>query len=287
MHTSVQIEVNPAHQTLISTGKGKKRKFPGVIRVRLGMLVRDGAASAFSPTFARTSMSLPGRRTRTRCSSQPVDDPESDDVGHHSWDSLPLPVTASKSRTNRRRHAVILDEPRAVELQQVGTDGSDRSTKINPGAPTSKTARIKSGLKSHWAHFRKQLGTGSALSLLDAGGNSTDSSRSIRIANTTTAMVYDGEIEDEDDREVDEVVVDSDLNASAPSEPSAPGTGKKTKSKSGTAEYQANADSLSGEHVEYGVWETYPVLTFLRWRVWPLIDTFFDVRFIDEKTEMQ
>ena len=37
----------------------------------------------------------------------------------------------------------------------------------------------------------------------------------------------------------------------------------------------------------YGIWESYMVLTFLRWRLWPALTSFFSMRFMDMSTEVQ
>ena len=133
-----------------------------------------------------------------------------------------------------------------------------------------------------WARFKQRLGTASALSesLLD-GADSADSQRSLRRIGGNG----EGDGDDDDPREVDEVVVDNELHSvTQPSEPASGSGGNETGKKKSHSSSLGTGESCSAQH-QYGIWESNVILTFLRWRLWPAIDNFFRVRFINENME--
>ena len=186
-----------------------------------------------------------------------------------------------------------------------------------------KTARIEQGLKVHWARFKKRLGTGSEAlteSVVE-GGESVEAgactgSRSRRRetggrnvmdddrdADADGTFVRTTDVEDEDDKAVDEVVVDRVWYYShehertsatqSQSEPAVPvgGFGSAGNNinpeKSGGSHQHTNAgtdhDSLSPR--AEGLWGLWLPLTILRYRAWPATLDFFSSRFYDEKAE--
>ncbi|KLO12174.1 hypothetical protein SCHPADRAFT_829937 [Schizopora paradoxa] len=191
-------------------------------------------------------------------------------------ESLPLPVTTRSTGTKKLRAKAKDLDKRWLENPELENDEVERQV--------AKNARIKTGggLRVRWARFKQRLGTASALSesLLD-GADSADSQRSLR------RLVGNGEGDGDDDdpREVDEVVVDNELHSvTQPSEPASGSGGNETGKKKSHSSSLGTGESCSAQNT-YGVWESNVILTFLRWRLWPAIENFFGVRFINEAME--
>jgi len=200
-----------------------------------------------------------------------------DDVDHSPsrTDSLPLPVTARNSGNRKSRSKAKDLDKRWLEHPEMAAVDGERQV---------KNARIKSaGLRVRWARFKQRMGTASAVSesLLD-GADSSDSARSLR-------RVYgnaEGDADEDDPTEVDEVVVDNELDsATLPSEPASGSGGDGTGKKKSHSSSLGTGESWNGTQPSYGLWESNTLLTFFRWRLWPAIDNFFSVRFMDENME--
>ncbi|KAA1470157.1 hypothetical protein DENSPDRAFT_774313 [Dentipellis sp. KUC8613] len=150
-----------------------------------------------------------------------------------------------------------------------------------------KSARIDggpSGLRVHWARFRRRLGTGtspSTSSLIDESTAGTHTS-------DTRFPRSDREGGDEDT--VDEIVVDRNWSDEIKSSVS------QTQSEQGPSPEKSNSHNHAGGvatttdhdsvaiHAE-GFWGLAMPLIILRWRVWPAIVDFFSLKFFDEKSE--
>lgn len=137
----------------------------------------------------------------------------------------------------------------------------------------SKSVQISGGWRAYWTAFKKQIGSGTALSSSSSPDDSTG----------TISYIHkpQGPSTGEQDGHVDVVVVDrlwgegprwsttSDSNEETPAE-----------NRLGTT----NTDHNSSE-VDTGFWGLSPVLFFIRWRIWPPIWGFFLLRFSDHKFE--
>jgi len=210
-----------------------------------------------------------------------------DDADHSPFrtESLPFPVTARSSGKKSRSKAKDLDK-RWLEHPEAEADDGERQV--------AKNARIKTGgLRVRWARFKQRLGTASALSesLLDgADSRSADSARSLRRVGGTGTGTGEGDGDEDDPREVDDVVVENELlSVTQSSEPASGsrsgGNGTGTGKKKSHSSSLGTGESCSATQNTYGIWESNAVLTFLRWRLWPAIDNFFGVRFINENME--
>lgn len=186
-------------------------------------------------------------------------------------------TNGTRRKQGRRQSNAMNDDEMSLPMPVSALSNPNREN-----CKQAKNARIdREGLKVRWARFKQRLGTGSAVSesLLEGGGES-DTSYSFRKA--TGAEKDDGG--EEGAGEVDEVVVDNELGDKASvTQPSEHDTNENPRygSSHGTAE------STSATQHTYGIWESYMVLTILRWRLWPAISSFFTLRFFEENTEVQ
>ncbi|EJF56265.1 hypothetical protein DICSQDRAFT_71854 [Dichomitus squalens LYAD-421 SS1] len=147
-----------------------------------------------------------------------------------------------------------------------------------------KNARISGGLRVHWDRFVRKLGSGTAPSSSsnfdDSVGESSGYPRSRQ-----DGQAGGGEEQVED--RVDEVVVDrewsDEIKSSSVTHSEHGGTPEKTGSNhlGGT-----NTDRDSFAIHPEGFWGVCRPLIFVRWRLWPLVHSFFSTRFMDEKSEM-
>ncbi|TDL16755.1 hypothetical protein BD410DRAFT_901857 [Rickenella mellea] len=201
-------------------------------------------------------------------------------------------ASGDAGRQTRKARRLTVDSLAAV---QAGA-GGERSRSSSPSLPLpittnasktkkqTKSARIgKDPLRVRWARFKQRLGTGSGISesLLDGGGESTDTSYSVR------RQVREKDDGAEEGGDVDEVVVENDLlgeNGSG----TAPSEDGKGHGRARTPNHQSSGteESMAGMiHRPEGFWESHVILTFLRWRMWPMITSFFTIRFHNNATE--
>jgi len=183
-----------------------------------------------------------------------------------------FPTPASPSRT--RRDSIL---PPPVTHSHSYSSGS-AAAKQKP----KKTARIRGGLKVHWDHFKRRIGTGTAPSTSSNPDESSGGESSAYRGPGYQAGAQEG-LEDE---EVDEVVVDREWsNDIKSSSTHSEHGGSPDKSGGSNPVGGTNTDHESlAIHVE-GFWSKFPFLIFLRWRLWPMTYSFFMPKFMDEKSE--
>ncbi|CAE6516173.1 unnamed protein product [Rhizoctonia solani] len=167
-------------------------------------------------------------------------------------------------------------------------------------SPARKTARFQTGLKVHWARFKSQLGTGSALSesAIDASGaESTEGSSNYRRFIEKSGGRNTPAVMPNDDGPVDEIVVDNQFLV--------PGEKSVTQpSEVGDKQYTADAHN-SHQHIteprlnSHGIpasdsyfegtanslWDKHPVLVAVRYRILPFLWRFFNLSFHDPESE--
>ncbi|KAF8757545.1 His Kinase A (phosphoacceptor) domain [Rhizoctonia solani] len=144
-----------------------------------------------------------------------------------------------------------------------------------------KTTRFQTGLKVHWARFKSQLGTGSALSesaIEASAGESTEGSSNYRryiekVGGRNTPAVGPA-----DDGPVDEIVVDNQFlvpgekSVTQPSEPRLNSHG-------------IPASDSYFEGTANSIWDKHPALVALRYRILPFLWRFFNLSFHDPEAE--
>ncbi|CAE6512281.1 unnamed protein product [Rhizoctonia solani] len=165
--------------------------------------------------------------------------------------------------------------------------------------PARKT-RFQTGLKVHWARFKSQLGTGSALSesAIDASaGESTEGSSNFRRYIEKSGGRNTPAIAHTDDGPVDEIVVDNQFlvpGEKSVTQPSETGDKQYTPdahtSHQHTAEPRLNSHGLPAsdsyfEGTANSLWDKHPILVALRYRVLPFLWRFFNLSFHDPEAE--
>ncbi|CUA78227.1 Autoinducer 2 sensor kinase/phosphatase LuxQ [Vibrio cholerae O1 biovar El Tor str, N16961] [Rhizoctonia solani] len=178
--------------------------------------------------------------------------------------------------------------PPAVNLPQPAIASSAR-----------KTARFQTGLKVHWARFKSQLGTGSALSesAIDASGaESTEGSSNYRRFIEKSGGRNTPAVVPNDDGPVDEIVVDNQFlvpgekSVTQPSE-----VGDKQYIPDGhnshqhTTEPRLNSHGIPGSESYFestnSLWDKHPFLVAIRYRILPFLWRFFNLSFHDPEAE--
>ncbi|KAG8735593.1 hypothetical protein FRC12_017999, partial [Ceratobasidium sp. 428] len=160
-----------------------------------------------------------------------------------------------------------------------------------------KSARFNTGLRVHWARFKHQLGTGSAVSesVLDATAESTEASSTYRRYVEKHGKPPPGEAP-ADNGPVDEVVVDNQFlvpgekSVTQPSEAGDRHTSAGYPSHQPTAESRLNSHGVpaSDSYFEGTVssfWEKNAVLVCIRYRILPFLWRFFNLAFHDPEAE--
>ncbi|TFK39719.1 hypothetical protein BDQ12DRAFT_681093 [Crucibulum laeve] len=136
-----------------------------------------------------------------------------------------------------------------------------------------KTARV-GGLTVHWARLKKRIGTGTAPSSSSfIGESAAESSYTRKVENM-----------EEDQDEVNEVVVDrvwSEEIKSSITHSEHGGSPEKSGSHGPIGPPASDHESIAPE----GFWTSTLFLAAIRYRMWPTILTFFNARFMDEKSE--
>ncbi|KAI0058853.1 hypothetical protein BV25DRAFT_1918961 [Artomyces pyxidatus] len=154
----------------------------------------------------------------------------------------------------------------------VAKDGSTASGRQK----RKKSARVESGLRVHWARFRRRLGTGTSPSTSSLMDESTGESSVMR-------QHIKGPYGEDD--EVDEVVVDRNWAEEIKSSVSQSEAGDSPEKSQALGGANASTDHESvALHIE-GFWAICTPLIILRWRLWPAIVDFFSLRFFDERSE--
>ncbi|KAF8705135.1 His Kinase A (phosphoacceptor) domain, partial [Rhizoctonia solani] len=163
-----------------------------------------------------------------------------------------------------------------------------------------KTTRFQTGLKVHWARFKSQLGTGSALSesaIEASAGESTEGSSNYRryiekVGGRNTPAVGPA-----DDGPVDEIVVDNQFlvpgekSVTQPSE-----VGDKQYTPDGHNSHQHATEPRLNSHgipasdsyfegTANSIWDKHPALVALRYRILPFLWRFFNLSFHDPEAE--
>lgn len=219
-------------------------------------------------------------------------------------DHLPLPILSSGGNSSNRSHKVKSSLKRRQEEQDVvldlihnmrtGTEapvsgGRSRNREKKSGSTSAagtarKSARIEgTGLRVRWARFKQRLGTGSALSesLLDGTGNgsTTDSSRFGGLGRN----VQDTAEDVKDDDEFDEVVVDNALGGASTSHASDRNTHSASGAKDVSVPHPKSYTSYTESQNQrvHSIWDSIPIVSFIRWHVYPLLHHFFAMRFYD------
>ncbi|KAJ1306708.1 hypothetical protein OPQ81_007700 [Rhizoctonia solani] len=167
-------------------------------------------------------------------------------------------------------------------------------------SPARKTARFKTGLKVHWERFKNQLGTGSALSEsgpVDAsGGESTEGSSNYRRYIEKSGGRNTPAVVPSDDGPVDEIVVDNQFlipGEKSVTQPSEVGDKQYTPDAHNshhTVDTRLNSHGLPAsdsyfEGTANSLWDKYPILIALRYRIVPFLWRFFNLSFHDPEAE--
>jgi osomolarity two-component system, sensor histidine kinase SLN1 len=136
-----------------------------------------------------------------------------------------------------------------------------------------------SGLRVHWDRFLRKMGTGTAPSSSSAveesiGGSSVSNRRR-------------GDIPDDANTPVDEVVVDREWGDELKESSATHSDMGNSPEKSGGSNHLGgtNTDRESLAIHADGFWGSCMPLVWLRWRLWPFLLGFFYTRFLDEKSE--
>ncbi|RDB15349.1 Autoinducer 2 sensor kinase/phosphatase LuxQ [Hypsizygus marmoreus] len=137
-----------------------------------------------------------------------------------------------------------------------------------------KSVRI-SGLAVHWARFKRRVGTGTAPSSSSLIGESA--------AESSYTKRMEGAAQGDDD-EVNEVVVDRVWSEDIKSSVTHSEHGGSPE-KSGASHHIGPSNSDHDSLVPEGFWNSWSILVFIRWRLWPAIVEIFSSRFADEKSE--
>ena len=128
------------------------------------------------------------------------------------------------------------------------------------------------GIVMLWQNFRRRIGTVTA-----------PSTSSVMEDSAVESNVGHGRPAQEENEEVDEVVVDriwsDEMTSSAPSELGA------SPEKSGGSPHNATSVDHESLSLHEGFWSSFAILVTLRWRIWPAVHDFFNLRFFDEKSE--
>lgn len=206
---------------------------------------------------------------------------------------------ASWSVTSTKRDDLtpsIMAEKKPVSVHLPGTDHDNDNDQGLPlpvqhdvisttgrRSRTKKNARVSGGLRVHWDRFVRKLGSGTAPSSSSAFDDSVCESSGYMRSRQGGGPLYQ---EQQDDR-VDEVVVDrewsDEIKSSSVTHSEHGGTPDKPGSNQpgGT-----NTDRDSFAVRPEGFWGLCLPLVMIRWRLWPLVYSFFSTQFIDEKSEM-
>ncbi|CAE6406227.1 unnamed protein product [Rhizoctonia solani] len=167
-------------------------------------------------------------------------------------------------------------------------------------SPARKTARFQTGLKVHWARFKNQLGTGSALSesALDASaGESTEGSSNYRRYLEKSGGRNTPAVAPSDEGPVDEIVVDNQFlvpGEKSVTQPSEVGDKQYTpdahNSHQHTTEPRLNSHGIPAsdsyfEGTANSLWDKHPVLVAFRYRILPFLWRFFNLSFHDPEAE--
>lgn len=207
---------------------------------------------------------------------------------------LPLPVTAGKKETRpsmRLGEGLQSENAKATspEVESYGKDRGHAAGATSKGVlriqatatGIRKSARIQdqsNGLHKWWVQFRERLRTFSTLSESMMGGTreSSISSRGWRRGQGGGSIA---EGEEDEGREVDEIVVDNDLRSMSYTHPTESEPPPTLKLNTGAGAGTTDTYSKNGH-------ETFRIYALLRWRVFPFMNHFFGTRFIDDGMEV-
>lgn len=208
---------------------------------------------------------------------------------------LPLPVTAGKKETRPSMRLVGESlQPEDAKATLPGAEGDGKDRVHAAGAASKgvlriqatatgirKSARIQdqsNGLHKWWVQFRERLRTFSSLSESMMGGTreSSISSRGWRRGQGGGSI---GEGDEDEGREVDEIVVDNDLRSMSFTHPTESEPPPTLKLNTGAGAGATETNSKNGH-------EIFGIYALLRWRVFPFMNHFFGTRFIDDSMEV-
>ncbi|KAI0091448.1 hypothetical protein BDY19DRAFT_983786 [Irpex rosettiformis] len=147
-----------------------------------------------------------------------------------------------------------------------------------------KKTRISLGLRAHFDHFLRKLGSGTAPSTSSAIDESTGDSMSYG-KSRGTAKADTGD----PDGVVDEVVVDREWSGEIKSSVHSGehGGGEKSgESRNGVGGYGGTSTDRESLALQVdGFWASNTLLVYLRYRIWPAVYGFFATHVVDEKSE--
>ncbi|CAE6417607.1 unnamed protein product [Rhizoctonia solani] len=167
-------------------------------------------------------------------------------------------------------------------------------------SPVRKTTRFQTGLKVHWARFKSQLGTGSALSesaIEASAGESTEGSSNYRRYIEKSGGRNTPAVGPADDGPVDEIVVDNQFLAPGEKSVTQPSeVGDKQYTPEGHNSHQHATEPRLNSHgipasdsyfegTANSIWDKHPILVALRYRILPFLWRFFNLSFHDPEAE--
>ena len=153
------------------------------------------------------------------------------------------------------------------------------TAKDPPSRPrrNSKSVQISGGLRAYWTAFKKKVASGTAPSTSSTPDGSTAAGSNFGKPQGSGAGEQDGNL--------DVVVVDRMWNED-------PKWSTTSDSNSPFEETRASVNRLGTTNTDPGsseadtsCWVSSPILSFLRWRIWPPIACFFWLRFPDQNVE--
>jgi osomolarity two-component system, sensor histidine kinase SLN1 len=171
---------------------------------------------------------------------------------------------------------------------------SEEAEQLPPPATSVRTASVvkkttfDTGVRVHWARFKKRIGNGSAPSesLLEGETTTESSSRRWGPGPFPTSAHYSNA--PDDDEEVDEIVVDSNIlmeGAKSVTQGSEPGISAE-KSGNGSATHGTHATDRDSFNQDTGGWlDRSAFLSAIRYRFWPIVHQFFFTKFYEPSVE--
>ena len=208
----------------------------------------------------------------------------------HLFDEDELPISKSHRKMARKRELRERREEQETVLQLIDSMRYGGEPNLTGGGRTFGSVQVKNariaggGFRVHWARLKQRLGTGSAPSesLLENSGETSDGSRSVFHWNRQNGDDIDDAVE------VDEVVVDNTLGTGTSHASEHAGTGHESArpEPQGGLKSQTNSFGTIETH-DSGFWGSNPILRFIRYTAWPIINDFFRGSFVEERMERE
>ncbi|KAI0364370.1 hypothetical protein BV20DRAFT_974568 [Pilatotrama ljubarskyi] len=185
-------------------------------------------------------------------------------------------LTASAMSEKPPVNLHLPDQGLPPPVQQDDRNSTGRRSRIK------KTARVHGGLRVRWDRFVRKLGSGTAPSSSSNFDESVGDSSGYPRSRQDQHAYPDGQ-----DDQVDEVVVDrewsDEIKSSSVTHSEHGGSPEKTGSNHHPG---TNTDRDSFAVRPEGFWGLCRPLIVIRWRLWPVVYSFFCTHFMDEKSEM-